>query len=607
MDSHPPLVRTRLSAMMFLEFFVWGSWGVAITGYAQHLRFSDSELGWLASVPAIGAIISPLFVGLIADRFFAAQRVLCVLHLLGGVFLIIAGFQDTFWPLMIAMLLNGLAFMPTLALVNSVAFRHIPDPDRFPRIAVLGTLGWIAANLLAEVFGGAATSNFLLQAGVGGIVLALYALTLPDTPPKGAEAGGDVFGLSALKLLKDPTFLIFIVCVFLFSIPACGYFFALMVPMLQQRGYPGQLALGTLNQIAEIVFMFSMPWFVAKLGLKRVLLIGMTAWTVRYVCFACPEFSMAVVGLLLHGFCYSFFYVGAYMYVDRRAPAELKSSAQSLVAFLVVGVGYLLGAQGAGFMKSQFTADLAGMPAVNQETGEATENAILPRWDDPQAATSVWRFLNLSGTVKGLLQSPEEKAKQEEKTQVALLDQLDADGDGRVSPAEIDAAGDAGLTVDDLGFSKDEITKKFEGIQKSLGLAGNASVERSSWLVVTLKPDLLKQLDTDGDEKISLAEVEAVEEAGVYVDGFRYASDDLRETFGDIHDVLGLQTDAPLTRKDWLKVQSNKWAPIWLWPSAAAFSILAVFALAFRDKPPEEKSPAEGSGGPEETAPDQGQ
>ena len=146
--SHPPLVRTRLSIMMFLEFFVWGSWGVAITGYAAKLGFGESQIGWLGAVPAVGAIISPLFVGLIADRFFPAQRMLSVLHLLGGGFLIFAGLQDSFPLLMVAMLLNGLAFMPTIALVNSVAFRHIPDADKFPRIAALGTVGWIVAVIV---------------------------------------------------------------------------------------------------------------------------------------------------------------------------------------------------------------------------------------------------------------------------------------------------------------------------------------------------------------------------------------------------------------------------------------------------------------------------
>ncbi len=530
-SNHPPLVRTRLSIMMFLEFFTWGCWGVTITGYASTLRFGDSQIGWLGAVPAIGAIISPLFVGLIADRFFSAQRMLSVLHLLGGASLILAGFQDSFPLLMLFMLLNGLAFMPTIALVNAVAFRHIPDADKFPRIAVLGTVGWIVAILVSGVFlGGETKSHFLFLGGIGSILLAVYALTLPDTPPKGAEAGGDMFGLSALKLFKEPSFLIFVVCVFLLSIPACGYFFTLMVPMLQQRGYPAPVALTSLNQFAELVFMFSMPLFVAKLGLKRVILIGMTAWAVRYLFFTCPAFSAAFVGLILHGFCYSFFYVGAYMWVDRRAPAELKSSAQSLLAFLLLGVGYLLGAKGAGIMMGQFPPDLAAMTAVNAKTGDKVADARLPRWDDPEAATSAWRFLDLRGTVEGLLK--EDEGKKEDP-----------------------------------------------------------------------KLDLAQQLGTDADGKISLASIEKFKDSTVTVDGLEYSKENLAATFRTAHEKLGLEGDVALDRKQWLAVQANKWNRIWLWPSIFCFVILAIFAIAFQDKPDEDETTDEAQESPADEEP----
>jgi nucleoside transporter len=555
MDSHPPLIRTRLSAMMFLEFFVYGCWGVAIAGYGQALGFSGSQIGWLIAVAAIGAIISPLFVGLIADRFFAAQRVLSVLHFLGAVCLFGAGFQSSFLPLVTLMLLSGLAFMPTMALVNSVGFRHIPDANKFPRIAVLGTIGWIAANLISEVLlGGAAKPNFLFLGGAGSLVLALYAWTLPDTPPKGAEAGRDVFGLSALRLLKESTFLIFIVCVFLLSIPACGYYFALMVPMFQQRGYPAPLALGTLNQFpSELVFMFTMPWFVSKLGLKRVLLIGMTAWAVRYLCFSSPalSFPLALLGLVLHGFCYSFFYVGAYMWVDRRAPAELKSSAQSLLTFLLLGVGYLLGAKGAGFMMDRFPAavpfvwqgtvvdiaeqDNADPNQANRAVVELTRRAEkrpqtvvevadanvkvaqvkapLPPWNAPP---SVWDYLNLSGTVNRLISGEEPKPTPD------IAAELDKNGDGKITMAEVKAMDDAGLTFGGMTYSRNEMISLFRRVAKA----------------------------QEGEE---------------------VAEDEIS-----------------LDRKQWLKAQSCNWTPIWLWPSVAAFLILAVFALAFRDKPHEE-------------------
>jgi len=480
-SPHPPLVRTRLSIMMFLEFFLWGGWGVAITGYAATLGFSGRQIGWLGAVPAIGAIISPLFVGFFADRFFAAQRLLFVLHFLGGVCLILAGLQTTFPGLMALMMLNGLFFMPTLALVNSVGFRHIPDPDKFPRIAVLGTVGWILAVLLASVFlGGAAKPNFLFQSGVAGIVLAFYCLTLPHTPPKGKAAGGDVFGLGALDLLKESSLLIFTVCVFIVSLAACGFFFTLQVPMLQQRGYPSPLALTSLNQFSELIFMFSMPWFVSRLGLKRVVALGMLAWGVRYLCFACPDFYVALLGLALHGFCYSFFYVGSYMYFNQRAPAELKSSAQSLITFLLVGVGMFVGSLGGGQMMETFPAPVRNMAAA---LGDASgqDSRPLPPWEDPNAATSAWRYLDLSGTVSSLVYGEQKK-----EAAPDLAVRLDADRDGTITLAEVQASPDATLQFGEHQYQRDELIAVFKKIA-SLPTGGavpddQVRLTRKQWL-----------------------------------------------------------------------------------------------------------------------------
>ena len=525
-SAHPPLVRTRLSAMMFLEFFVWGSWGFAIAGYASHLNFEGWQVGLVIAISAIGAIVSPLFVGLIADRYFPAQRVLGVLHLAGGACLIAAGFQTEFIPLVTLMMLNGLFFMPSIALVNSVAFTHIPDANKFPRIAVLGTAGWIVAVLSASVFlGGAKEPNFLFQAGIGAIVLAIYCQTLPNTPPKGG--GSDAFGLSALKLLKEPNFLIFIVCVFLFSIPACGYFFTLMMPMLQQRGYPSPLALTSLNQFAEIIFMFSMPWFVTKLGLKRVLMIGMLAWAVRYLCFGVPDFSLTLVGLVLHGVCYSFFYVGAYMYIDKKAPDDLKASAQSLLSFLMLGVAWLVGATLAGYMMDWHPAQVETMVAVSVETDEEPSKEIaeasLPRWDDPAAATSAWRYLDLSATVGDLI-SPKAEG-EEEPAPKDLAQQLDTDEDGKISITEIEAFDGPEITVDGLRYAKTDLVAAFEKI----------------------------------------AALEIADEEG--------------EPAGEVS----------LDRTQWLQAQSCDWRPIWLYPSIAAFVILAIFAVGFRYNKDEEQ------------------
>jgi nucleoside transporter len=479
-SEHTPLVRTRLSIMMFLQFFLWGGWGVAITGYASFLGFEGWQIGLLGAVPAIGAIVSPLFVGLIADRFFPAQRILCVLHLLGGACLIVAGTQRSFPALMTLMMINGLLFMPTLALANSVAFRHLPDPSKFPRIAVLGTAGWIVALLIASVLlGGEKEPKFLFQSGTAGIVLALYCLTLPHTPPKGA-GGSDVFGLGALSLLKESTFLIFTLCVFLVSLPACGFFFTLQVPMLQQRGYPSPLALTTLNQVSELIFMFSMPWFVAKLGLKRVVAIGMLAWGVRYLCFACPDFYVVLLGLLLHGFCYSFFYVGSYMFFDQRAPEQYKASAQSLVTFLLVGVGMFVGANGGGQMMQKFPAPVPNMAKVLGLSADK-ETRPLPAWEDPNAATSAWRYLDLSGTVKSLLsKEPAPPAEPD------LAGKLDGNLDQKITMAEVKAIGDVGLKFGKTTYTRDELVaafKKIASVGKEKAPAEDDIVlDRKQWL-----------------------------------------------------------------------------------------------------------------------------
>ncbi|MBN1851516.1 MAG: MFS transporter [Pirellulales bacterium] len=479
-SKHPPLIWARLSIFMCIEFLIWGCWGIALGGYAEKvLGLSGRQIGWLFSIPALGAIISPLFVGFIADRFFSSERMLCVLHLFSGVCLIAAGYQESFQPLMTFMMLHGLLFMPTLALGNSLIFRHIPDPDKFPRIAVFGTIGWILATLVSAIFlGGMETPNFLFLSGGASIVLSFYCLSLPHTPPKGAEGDVDAFGLGALKLLKESSFLMFILCMFLFSVPACGYYFPLVAPMLQQRGYPAPLALTSLNQFSELIFMFSMPWFVSKLGLKRVLCIGMLAWIIRYFLFMSPAFLMAILGLLLHGACYSFFYVGAYMYVDKRAPSDMKASAQSLIAFLMIGLGWFFGAQVQGIVKDKNPAPIASMGAVLG----TDDTRALPPWNDPKAATSAWRYLDLSSTVQAMFKKDEKPAPPE----ADLAEHLDKNRDAKISIAEVQAMGaDQELIFDGKTYSRADIEavfKKIASLERPDIVVDQIELTRAEWL-----------------------------------------------------------------------------------------------------------------------------
>jgi len=376
-------IRLRLLAMMFLEFFVWASWYVPIGGYMNStLHFTGGQIGWIYTTTALGAIIAPLFVGFVADRFFPTQIVLGVLHLVGAVCLLLAAQVTSFGPLMALLLVNCLCFMPTLGLANSLGLRNIDDRDKFSWIAVGGTIGWIVSGLVVDfILGGAAKPNFFYLAAVAGLLMGLYCFSLPHTPPKGKESGGDVLGLGAVKLLTDPGFLIFALSVFLICIPLTFYF-TWMNAFLVETDRPRPTALMTLGQCSEIIVMLIMPWFISQIGLKNVLLIGMTAWLVRYLLFATMSFPLIILGLLLHGFCYCFVFVASFIYADRKAPPGLSASVQSFLAFLMWGVGMFIGAKLAGW-----TGDYYGPTTVAATVQKGTEapsqedKTPLPKWN----------------------------------------------------------------------------------------------------------------------------------------------------------------------------------------------------------------------------------
>jgi len=356
MGSSQLVTRIRLSAMMFLEFGLWAAWYVPIAGYMDGtLKFSGAQIGWVMACTAIAAMISPLLVGFVADRYFATERVLSVLHLIGGLCLLLASTQTVFLSLFALLMVNALCFMPTLALVNAVAFRNLDDPDKFSWIAVWGTIGWIVAvTVVGALLGGAEQKNFFFLAGGGAIAMALYSLSLPHTPPKGAEASGDVLGLSALKLLARPSFLVFALCAFLISIPL-SFYFVWIVPFLTETKAPGDpTTLTSISQYSEIFVMFLLPWFIPRIGLKKVLVIGMAAWAARYLLFSLQWFPLSVLGLLLHGFCYVFVFVASFIYVEKVAPKELSASAQSFLAFLMWGLGMFIGSKMAGYVGDMY-------------------------------------------------------------------------------------------------------------------------------------------------------------------------------------------------------------------------------------------------------------
>jgi nucleoside transporter len=462
MNSAHPWIRTRLSIMMFLEFFLWASWLAPIGGYmTKTLHLTGSQVGWVFSATALAAIISPLFVGFIADRLFATERVLCVLHLIGGTCLCLSATQMNFPGLMTAMMANALCFMPTLALGNSLAFRNIPDPDKFPRIAVLGTIGWIVSGWIVGLVLGGTQNTFFYLAGGTAFVQAVYCLTLPHTPPKGRDqSGGDVLGLGALRLLKEPSFLTFVLCAFLIAIPSTFYFVAVN-PFLEETERPVPTTLMTLAQFSEIFVMFTMPFFIGRLGLRTILLLGMAAWAIRYALFATLSFPLVLVGLLVHGFCYCFVFVGAYIYVDKRAPRDFRASAQSFIAFLMLGVGWFLGSQLAGYAMDQYPALAATMSATDKD-GKVVDDAPLPRW------------------------SPE--ATEAEEGDIGKL--LDKDGNGRIAPEELKSIPDDGLKSANYTYAKKDLLNVLQVIQQGVdreqatkkGAAKEPGIARADWV-----------------------------------------------------------------------------------------------------------------------------
>lgn len=365
-------IKIRLGTMMFLQFFIWGGWFVTLgTFLSQNLGADGPQTGMAFSTQSWGAIIAPFFIGLIADRFFNAERILAVLHLIGAVLMyLMAQATDfaAFYPLVLGYML---AYMPTLALVNSVSFGQMQQPEReFGQIRVWGTIGWIAAGLVisylfgwdaAEAIAAGALQNTFLMCAAASLALGLYSFTLPATPPaaRGSQVKlGELIGLDALKLLKDRNFALFFVSSILICIPL-AFYYQNANPFLTAVGVENATGKMTLGQVSEVAFMLALPLFLNRFGIRWTLILGMAAWVLRYVLFAYGDagsgMALLLVGIALHGICYDFFFVSGQIYTNSKAGPAYKSAAQGLITLATYGIGMLIGFSVAGQVTQAYT------------------------------------------------------------------------------------------------------------------------------------------------------------------------------------------------------------------------------------------------------------
>jgi nucleoside transporter len=349
-------VRFQLSSMMLLQYFIWGCWYVTMGNYLMKtLNFNGEQVGHAYGTFAIGAMISPFFIGMIADKYFAIERLLGTLHLIGAILLFAISEVATFGNFYILLLAYSFCYTPTMALSNTLSFSQLKDPDKeFPSIRVLGTIGWIIAGLIIGYMGIEDKATFFKIAAGVSAVLGVYSFMMPHVPPKKDQEKktiSQIMGLDAFKLFKEKDFVIMIISSVLICIPLMFYY-SFTNAFLNETGMTNAAGKMTMGQMSEIIFMLVMPFFFKRFGVKKMILIGMLAWIVRYLLFAYGDNETMVwmfyMGIILHGICYDFFFVTGQIFVDKRAPENLRNSAQGLITFATYGLGFYIGTLASG-------------------------------------------------------------------------------------------------------------------------------------------------------------------------------------------------------------------------------------------------------------------
>jgi nucleoside transporter len=371
-------IRARLMAMMFLQFFIWGAWWTTVSNYMRSHGMTDFIAQAFMSCPT-GSIVAPFLLGALADRFFPVQKVLGVMHILGAIFIISAPFlAENGSPLLfnIALFAHMLCYMPTVGLATATAFHLLQNKEReFPRVRMLGTIGWIAAGILvSRLLKSDTTALPMFLAGAAGLLLGIYAFTLPHVPQPSAGKKfslRDVFGIDAIKELGSRQFYIFLAGILLISVPA-GTYFPYVPVFLRDSGVaaPDVPFRMTFGEMSEILFLLTLPWFLLRLGIKGVLLVGMLAWVARYGLFSFGATDtvtwMLILGICLHGPCYDFVYVGGQIYMDKTASPAIRAQAQGLFVLMSYGIGRLFGTFAGGQIFQRVVTDPGGPAALQQ-------------------------------------------------------------------------------------------------------------------------------------------------------------------------------------------------------------------------------------------------
>jgi nucleoside transporter len=381
--------RFQLSLMMFLQFFVWGAWYGQLSKYLFAINFTGEQVGYIYASFSVAMIFSPFFVGMLADRFFAAQKVLGVLNLMGALLLYLLTTIKQYDLFLGVMLLYCLTFAPTIALTSSIALRQMKNAEKeFPLIRVLGTVAWIAVTNLVGFMGWGDKVDIFYVSMITSAVLGFYAFTLPDTPPtiKGPVSAANIVGKDAFVLFRDRSFTIFFLASVLICIPL-SFYYAMANPSITDAyrdafitANPGKQLPETffvenkmsLGQASEVLFMLLLPFAYSRFGIKNILIIGLLAWIVRFICFGYGNAQsgewMLYMGIILHGMCYDFFFVSGMIYTDYKAGEKIKSQAQGLISLATYGIGMLIGSVLSGIVKDNYTTG-TGTDAITNWTG----------------------------------------------------------------------------------------------------------------------------------------------------------------------------------------------------------------------------------------------